>query len=115
MLMRSTSRRDDLISLFYLLSYLLNNGAMPCMAEAFEKSKSLDLRNKFKMVLDAKQTVSLLEMCIANVQSLREFARHIESLQFESTPDYDKLRSILHAKITIDYHQKQFSIYSPRQ
>ena len=40
-------------------------------------------------------------MRIGTMEPLMDFARYIESLDFESQPHYDKLRSILYANINI--------------
>ena len=103
LLVRSTSRRDDLISLFYLLAYLLNHGNMPCMKDAFKLADSVDIRTKFNAVLQAKKTVKLIDMCVERTVPLREFARHVQSLDFESEPNYVKLRSILQANLNEAY------------
>jgi len=43
-----TSRRDDMISLGYLLMYLLNNNEMPMMPSSFYDMTSQDIIKRYK-------------------------------------------------------------------
>ena len=67
----STSRRDDLISLTYLMLVTLNNFNFPCNEdESFDpfKSDGGDVRTKFNKTMKIKEDASLYEMS----QSLTE-------------------------------------------
>jgi len=79
---KTTSRRDDLISLFYLLSYLLNHGSLPGIIDALEEQQNgskeeMDIEAKFNAILEVKRSTTLYEMCKGNTLPLREFARHV--------------------------------------
>lgn len=90
----ATSRRDDLISMCYLMIYLVNNGKIPWRISgyspeaAFEKIKS----QKLRMTLDT--------LCTKNAVCLKNFVSEIFGLDFDSKPDYDKLKSILQKSLS---------------
>ena len=51
-----TSRKDDMISLTYLLLYLLNNNELPLMPESFYKiEKNSDIIKRYKMMFGFKE------------------------------------------------------------
>ena len=61
----STSRRDDLISLTYLMLVTLNHFNFPCNEdESFDifKSDDGDVRTKFIKTMEIKEDASLYEM-----------------------------------------------------
>ena len=52
---RTTSRRDDLISLFYLLNYLLNDGILPGIIDALNEQEinagePVDMQDQFNAI-----------------------------------------------------------------
>lgn len=86
-----TSRRDDLISLCYLLVYILNNGELP----GIDLSLDLDKKQSFQQAKRAKIDYSIEQLCSQRAQPLRNFTRYVFSLGFKETPDYNKLRQML--------------------
>lgn len=60
---KSTSRRDDLHSLIYMLVYMLNRGSIPCIQDAL-KSYPDDLKKRLAEVRVAKKSNSLTSMCV---------------------------------------------------
>lgn len=50
----STSRRDDFISLFYVLATILNNNKFPCTSDNFDpvgENDSLETDVKYQLLL----------------------------------------------------------------
>ena len=66
---QTPSRRDDLISLCYLLSYLLNEGHLKDM----DFGKDKDQVEAFKYVVKTKKGHTLGDMCYKNAQCLSPF------------------------------------------
>ena len=83
MMFSKTSRRDDLISLSYLLVYLLNNGNL------------LENKQQFRDALIQKKESNIETVFSENSECLRKFAFYIFSLKFEEKPDYEKLKDLL--------------------
>ena len=83
------SRRDDLEALFYMLIYFVR-GSLPWQG-ALRLSKS----EKYSRVLELKQTVSYSELCKDLPVCFSTALRYIRALQFDATPNYDYLLSLL--------------------
>ena len=81
---KSLSRRDDLISLTYVLLYLLQGNL------SFLISDVSDL-DSFKRMLECKSKASPESLCEKSGELLG-FVREIHNLEFEETPDYEGLR-----------------------
>ena len=81
------SRRDDLISLCYLLSYLLNQGHLKDM----DFDRGMDQMEVFEFIRKAKRGHTLGDMCYKNAQCLNAFVVKVFSLKFEDEPDYEDL------------------------
>ena len=89
--LRSTSRRDDLISLCYLLIYSLE-GTLPWL----ETDPELNDLEEFHAVKEMKQNTTPETLCNASDSSrLLAFVKEIFKLQFTETPDYQKLKFLL--------------------
>ena len=119
---KRTTRRDDLISLSYLLLFLLNNCEFPCLPNEFYKQKKNEqVFEKFNMMKKFKKETALSQM----IKSLRpithkkptqltlteksvnqsfqkqlesllnKFVSRIEALKFDEKPNYIKLSNIL--------------------
>lgn len=86
-----TSRRDDLISLCYLLIYLLNKGNL----KGIDLSQNLSKNESFNLVKKAKMNNSVAEMCCDNANSILLFCENIFKLQFKDLPNYKLLRDLL--------------------
>ena len=61
-----TSRRDDLISLCYLLIYLLNKGNL----KGIDLSQNLSRNESFNLVKKAKMNHPVSEFCCDNASSI---------------------------------------------
>ena len=78
---KRTTRRDDLISLSYLLLFLLNNCEFPCLPSEFYKSKKHEqVFEKFNMMKKFKKETPLAQM----IKNLRPIA-HKKSSQLSLT------------------------------
>ena len=78
--MMTASRRDDLISLCYILLYIVD-GNLP-----FKIDKSFDTINRMKNTVTTKELC-----CTPEGKRLYPFVNEILSLKFEETPDYERL------------------------
>ena len=87
----TTSRRDDMISLFYLLVFLFKEGAMPGIdSQDFDDTAEL-----FEHVKNVRQVQKTADLCFGNTQNLYNFKKEVFGYRFNEKPAYDKLRSIL--------------------
>ena len=87
----STSRRDDLISLFYLLVYLMKGGNLPGTSLA----NSTDVNQEFQHIRDVKIKQRTHDLCFGNTKGLTNFKREVFSYRFKDEPRYDYLRDLL--------------------
>jgi serine/threonine protein kinase len=85
---RTTSRRDDLISLVYLMLYM-HRGSLIFLGIDQANSSVEDL------VL-AKEETSPKEMCSKKSIALLPFVEYVFSLGYEQDPDYDLMETMLH-------------------
>ena len=89
--LRSSSRRDDLISLCYLLIYSLE-GNLPWL-ETDERFSEFE---EFHLVKSMKENASAESLCNTPDSShLMAFVREIFKLKFEENPDYQNLKQLL--------------------
>ena len=86
-----TSRKDDLVSLVYLLLSLLENQSFT----GFQNLNRGSEKDRFRLTYRAKIRVSQVEMCKGQASGLRDFAAHINQMGFYDTPDYPKLKELL--------------------
>lgn len=89
----STSRRDDLIALCYLLIYLVRQGELPKL-DIYAK---VDRNESFKTIRDTKLAYKMKDLCneAEGTDELKEFVREIFNYRFKDEPNYDKLRNLL--------------------
>ena len=89
----STSRRDDLIALCYLLIYLVRQGELPKL-DIYAK---VDRNESFKTIRDIKLAYKMKDLCneADGTDELKEFVREIFNYRFKDEPDYNKLREHL--------------------
>jgi serine/threonine protein kinase len=87
----TTSRRDDLISLCYMIIYMLNKGQL----SGIDLESNLANTEAFKLARNAKENHTLSTLCCKNAQSMTKFAEEVFQYKFKETPNYDKLRKIL--------------------
>ena len=93
----STSRRDDLISLCYLLVFCINLGRLPDI-EVYEAG---DKNEDFKNIREAKLKHNLKDLCNEKdgTLDLADFVAECFSYRFKDKPNYAKLRAILEGLI----------------
>ena len=85
---KEASRRDDLISLGYMLIYLIKRN-LP----KFPLFKDLD-REKYYKILKFKETNDDGKLFIGLPEQLVEYIKYAQTLKFEQDPDYSYLRSL---------------------
>lgn len=88
---QSTSRRDDFISLFYLLVYILKKGQVPNYTINYDGNKN----SEFKKILEMRKIEEPKDLCFDNTQGLAEFHSEVFSYRFKDEPRYDYLRGLL--------------------
>lgn len=84
----TTSRRDDLISLFYLMVYMFKQGQLP----GVNLVENYDPTEQFKLIFEARKTQTSKDLCFGNTKGLKEFKREVFSYHYADQPKYDKLR-----------------------
>ena len=87
----STSRRDDLIALFYLIVYLFKKGNLP----GTTCDEETDVNEEFKIIRDAKMNQTTKDVCFGNTKDLAAFKREVFSYRFKDLPNYENLRKLL--------------------
>jgi hypothetical protein len=81
----STSRRDDLISLSYMLSLMLSGGKLP----GIDPEAPLSQVESYNVILSAKQSMTISDLCgDFDSEHLHSFFEEIFSLKFKSKPNY---------------------------
>lgn len=97
LMVKSTSRRDDIISLVYILIFLLNRGTLPCLDKLpNENIKDYEeLNRRIQFATNAKTATELSDMCTGRAIALERFCKDVAQLKYESTPNYDKLKKML--------------------
>ena len=87
----STSRRDDMVALCYLLVYVTNNGKLP----GIDMEANLDKIESFHASKEAKSKHTIMTLCAGRAECLRDFATEIFKMKYQDKPDYAKLKTIL--------------------
>ena len=80
------SRRDDLISLCYILIFLIN-GEIFSPPIKFKK-----VEDEFKFLLESKKMTTAKTLCGYRAKCLRPFAETIFDLSYKDRPDYKVLK-----------------------
>ena len=109
---KELSRRDDLISLGYMLIYLLKK-QLP-WTSSFQK---LDKKSYFQL-LYLKETNGRGEIFHNVPGEYVEYFRYVQNLKFEQEPNYSYLRSIfiqIISKKKLNYKELSFSWISPNK
>ena len=75
----SSSRRDDLKSLFYLMVYVLKKGNMP----GIKIEEGQDLNDLFLNCLEARENETEDELCCGNTEDFKTFYREVSSYKFK--------------------------------
>jgi len=86
----TVSRRDDLISLTYLLIYLVQGSLNFC------KNYNQDNIKLFKKIQKKKNEQTPEQLCEGNLaRPFLGFVKVIHSMEFEQCPDYEQLQQML--------------------
>lgn len=91
-----TSRRDDLISLVYILIFMMDIDRLKFINEVEGISK----KEKFKIIKDQKLSMSVKELCGKTITEssaflISDFVQNVMDLKFEEEPNYGKLKFFL--------------------
>ena len=111
-----TSRRDDLISLVFMLVFLFNDGNLPFISE---EQDSMQRNQIFQQIKQAKLEMTPANLCNKNcnpadpatssrASCLIEFATEVFQLGFSDTPDYDRFMKLLEAVLIQKGHKLDF-------
>ena len=83
------SRRDDLISLLYLIQFFVT-GDLQWIVEVHSNEDEF-----FKYIANVKINLTPDQICIGSARGLLPFAREILSYNYYDQPDYSKLKHML--------------------
>ena len=98
---KEASRRDDLVSLGYMLIYLFNRN-LP----KFPLFRDLDKEKYFK-ILKFKETDNGGKLYRGLPEELVEYIKYVKNLKFEQDPDYSYMRSLFKKMINyIEFDQR---------
>ena len=100
---KSPSRRDDLMSLCYLLIYLLNSGNVP-----FVVDNNMSKNEVFLHIMNIKLNMPLEELCSYNKSRawpMLKMFKCIFDLSFDESPDYSSYRQMLKECIHSQGHE----------
>lgn len=96
------SRRDDFISLCYLLIYMVDDGTSPFQVNMGLPRTPERKRLEFNTTKNLKLTVPLSELCASKKgNKMLAFMEIVFDMKFEDEPEYAKLRFML-TKILLD-------------
>jgi serine/threonine protein kinase len=92
---RSLSRRDDLISLTYLLVYMID-GTLPFIIDLGNPRTPEIRRLEFNQTKEIKNKITAEELCASKkAKEVLPFVEQIFALGFKDEPDYAKLKFCL--------------------
>lgn len=91
------SRRDDLISLSYLLLYIIDGDLLFLAKDGDTQQEVADDKQfnqiEFQRIRELKNNMSPKMLCESlEAQTLLPFIEEVFSYEFEQAPDYDKLK-----------------------
>ena len=89
---QTSSRRDDLISLCYLLVSLLHNGTFLELDLNVNGMTGNQAITTYKQI---KQNLKIKDLCTGNSSDLLEFITEVFNYDFEQQPRYDHLRTLI--------------------
>lgn len=93
---KSTSRRDDLISLVYLMVYVLNRGDLINQPMQHQNMAREEIFTKSR---EAKMAYKISDLCQGITEDLTEFVEEVFRYTFSEKPKYDKLKQLLKENI----------------
>ena len=85
---KSTSRRDDLISLGYLLTYLLRGKNLPGITL---NKNDFNIIDRYHAILQNKINYSIHDLCSGGAEPLFDFICEVNALSHSQAPRYDVL------------------------
>ena len=88
---RVTSRKDDLISMCYVLVYLCHGGQLL----GIHAKPKLTEDECFELTIKAKRVSTIDNLCFENSECLNDFLVKIFKMEFDEAPDYAKLKLML--------------------
>lgn len=83
------SRRDDLISVIYVLLYLLKD-KLP-----WQRIKNNNKLNKYVVIYEMKKTMEYSELCENISNKFQDMLEYVYSLDYSDTPNYEYLYFLL--------------------
>lgn len=89
---RSTSRRDDLISLVYLIVYMLNKGDL--INQPIQQ-QNMTREEIFSKSREAKINYKVADLCQGVSEDLTDFVTEIFKYSYSDKPQYEYLRKTL--------------------
>ena len=96
---KRTGRRDDLISIFYVLVYLFKNGYMP----GFFSDDDVNIHEKLSLMKAVRRGQTSKDLCFGNTKHLYKYKKEVFSYRFKDTPDYDHLIDLLNHSLKKSY------------
>ena len=91
---REQSRRDDLEAIGHVFFYFLR-GSLPWQGLTAASNKE-----KYEKIGMKKQDISIGELCNGLPEEFGKYLQYARSLKFDSTPDYEMLRSLMRGVMT---------------
>ena len=88
---KSCGRKDDLISLCLMISFLLNDGKLPNIEDADD----LSLNQVYLLNREVKSENTVQDYCVGKAEPLTRFFEEIFKLEYAEVPNYNYLRGIL--------------------
>lgn len=90
----STSRRDDLYGVCYMILYMLCHNNLPMLS--IPANIKIDNDKRMRFIKTYKESFSLNRMCSTPKSiDLSYFCMHVENMQYDTEPNYRRLRKIL--------------------
>ena len=102
---KESSRRDDIISIAYVLIIFLK-GSLPWEADYFRK------KSKYITMIYKREKITPEELCFGLPEQFTDFVKYSYSLKFEQSPNYNYLRSLFITLIEKKYFKYNNYIFS---
>ncbi|OAF71030.1 hypothetical protein A3Q56_01204 [Intoshia linei] len=96
------SRRDDLISIGYVLIYF-GYGSLP-----WQGLKAETRKQKYELIAEKKSETSLATLCRGFPEEYHEYLEYSYNLNFSQTPSYEVLRNIFNEPLNQYKNQGEF-------
>ena len=99
----SQSRKDDLEAIGYIIVYFMNQGQLPWMeAELKDDAKATDedVEKSDQEQLEIKEKTSIEDLCKGLPPCIYEYFFHLQNLDFDSKPDYKRMKGLFEEYFT---------------